>query len=100
MRQAEPPPAQEGLRLDKWLFYARFFKTRGIAAERIEGGGIRLNGQSCRKPSRLVRAGDQLTISARGHVSAITVSNMADRRGPAAEAQTMYQRLSDGDTET
>lgn len=79
------------LRLDKWLCHARFFKTRGLAAARIEGGGIRINGQPCRKPGRAVRPGDALTISAYGQVRLVTVLALGNRRGPAAEAQMLYR---------
>ena len=83
--------AQPGLRLDKWLCFARLFRTRGLAAERIEGGGLRLNGQPCRKPGRAVRPGDVLTISAQGRVRAVRVLALAERRGPASEAQLLYE---------
>lgn len=81
------------LRLDKWLFYARLFKSRGLAAERIEGGGIRLNGQPCRKPGRAVKPGDQLVISAFGHVRALEIVALGTRRGPASEAQELYAEV-------
>nr|WP_111298881.1 RNA-binding S4 domain-containing protein [Paracoccus saliphilus] len=88
--------AADGLRLDKWLFYARIFKTRGLAADRIEGGGIRVNGQPCRKPGRAVRPGDLLTVSAHGRVRSLTVTGLADRRGPAPDAQQLYLEDRDG----
>ncbi|MBM3606189.1 MAG: RNA-binding S4 domain-containing protein [Alphaproteobacteria bacterium] len=88
--------APDGLRLDKWLFYARIFKSRGLAADRIEGGGIRVNGQPCRKPGRCVRPGDQVTVSAYGQVRALTVAALAERRGPAPEARLMYMEDRDG----
>lgn len=88
--------AAEGLRLDKWLFYARIFKTRGLAADRIEGGGIRVNGQPCRKPGRAVRPGDSLTVSAHGRVRSLKVTGLTDRRGPASEAQQLYCEDRDG----
>ncbi|TJZ93778.1 RNA-binding S4 domain-containing protein [Paracoccus gahaiensis] len=81
----------DGLRLDKWLCHARVFKTRGLAAARIEGGGIRVNGQPCRKPGRAVRPGDRLTVSAHGDVRAMTVLALGERRGPPAEAQALYR---------
>lgn len=83
--------AAAGLRLDKWLCHARIFKTRGLAAARIEAGGIRVNGQPCRKPGRAVRPGDRLTVSAYGDVRALTVLALGERRGPPAEAQALYR---------
>ena len=88
--------AAGGLRLDKWLFFARVFKTRGLAADRIEGGGVRVNGQPCRKPGRAIRLGDRLTISAHGRVRVLTVAGLAERRGPAVEAQQLYTEDRDG----
>lgn len=85
----------DALRLDKWLFYARFFKSRGLAAERIEGGGIRLNGRPCRKPGRAIRPGDSLVISAHGRISSLRILALASRRGPASEAQELYLDLSE-----
>lgn len=79
-----------GQRLDKWLFFARFFKSRGLAAERVLAGGIRLNGQPCRKAGRLLRVGDKLTISAHGRVRALQICELGTRRGPASEARTLY----------
>ena len=81
------------LRLDKWLFHARLFKSRGLAAERIEGGGVRLNGQSCAKPGRSVRPGDRLTISAHGRVRSLEILALGHRRGPAPEARDLYRDL-------
>lgn len=88
--------AAEGLRLDKWLFYARFFKTRSLAAGRIEGGGIRVNGQPCHKPGRVIRPGDRLTVSAHGRLRVLTVTGLAERRGPASDAQQLYAEDRDG----
>ncbi|WP_405405736.1 RNA-binding S4 domain-containing protein [Paracoccus sp. Ld10] len=83
--------AAPGLRLDKWLCHARVFKTRGLAAARIEAGGIRVNGQPCRKPGRAVRPGDVLTVSAYQQVRVLTVVSLSDRRGPAADARLLYR---------
>lgn len=82
-----------GLRLDKWLFFARVFKSRAIAVQRIEAGGVRVNGQSCTKPGRLVRPGDRITVSAHGQVRALAVTALGQRRGPATEAQGLYHDL-------
>lgn len=87
---------QDALRLDKWLFFARLFKSRGLAAARIEAGGIRLNGQPCRKPGHVLRVGDALTVSANGRVRALRVMALGDRRGPATEARNLYLEYSDG----
>lgn len=84
---------QVALRLDKWLFHARLFKSRGLAAERIEGGGVRLNGQPCRKPGRAVKPGDVLVVSAHGRVRSLEIVDLGTRRGPASEAQTLYREI-------
>lgn len=81
------------MRLDKWLFFARLFKSRGLAADKVEGGGIRLNGQPCRKPGKTVRVGDEIVVSAHGQVRALRVLALGTRRGPASEAQGLYQEL-------
>lgn len=88
--------ANPGLRLDKWLFQARVFKSRALAAERITRGGIRVNGQSCLKPHRTIRPGDEVVISAHGRVRVLQVLELGHRRGPASEAQGLYRDLSDG----
>ncbi|WP_295045933.1 RNA-binding S4 domain-containing protein [uncultured Paracoccus sp.] len=83
----------DGLRLDKWLFFARVFKSRALAVERIEGGGIRVNDQPCNKPGKLVRPGDRIVVSAFGHVRALQIAAIGQRRGPATEAQALYLDL-------
>lgn len=83
----------EAVRLDRWLHFARVFKTRTLAAEAIGGGGIRLNGQSCRKPAQLVRQGDTVTVSAHGRVRALRVLRSGERRGPASDAVTLYEEI-------
>lgn len=87
----------DGLRLDKWLFHIRAFKTRGLAAARVEGGGVRVNGQPVRKAGRGVRPGDQVTLSANGQVRELRVLGLGLRRGPASEAQELYRELTDDD---
>ncbi|SNR53092.1 RNA-binding S4 domain-containing protein [Paracoccus sediminis] len=85
--------ASGGLRLDKWLFFARVFKSRAIAVERIEAGGIRVNSQPCNKPGKLVHPGDRIIVSAQGKVRALQVAALGQRRGPASEAQGLYREL-------
>lgn len=82
-----------GVRLDKWLFFARVFKSRAIASERIEAGGIRVNDQPCSKPGKLIRPGDRVIVSAHGRVRALQVEALGQRRGPAVEAQLLYHDL-------
>lgn len=83
----------EKTRLDLWLHHARLFRTRTIASEAIAAGGIRLNGQPCRKPAHSVRPGDQITVSAHGRVRVLRVAALAERRGPASEAQQLYLEI-------
>ncbi|MFD1883080.1 RNA-binding S4 domain-containing protein [Paracoccus pacificus] len=79
-----------------WLFHARVFKSRSLATERIQAGGIRLNGQPCRKPGHPVGPGDILTIATgSGQVRALEVLAPGTRRGPATEAATLYRDLTD-----
>ena len=84
---------QPKLRLDKWLFSARFFKNRELAAEVIESGHLRLNGQRCRKPGHSVMEGDTLTFPQGRVIRVIRVLALAERRGPAQEAQQLYHDL-------
>jgi ribosome-associated heat shock protein Hsp15 len=77
------------MRLDKWLWAARFFKTRSLAQKAIEGGKVRLNGDRP-KTSRELRAGDRLIVSVGRSEWSIEVLALSDKRGPAAEAQRLY----------
>lgn len=77
-------------RLDKWLWAARFFKTRTLATEAVAGGKVELNGDRP-KPARDVRVGDQLRIHLGPFVHAVTVRGIAERRGPASEAAALYE---------
>ena len=76
-------------RLDKWLCASRFYKTRQLAAEAINGGHVHLNGQRI-KPSRVVQIADKLTIHKTPFTFEITVEGLSSRRGPAKEAQQLY----------
>jgi ribosome-associated heat shock protein Hsp15 len=76
----------ENIRLDKWLWAARFFKTRSLAAEAVSGGKIKINGERP-KASRIVRQGDQIHIRRGPYEWTIIVKGIARRRGPAARAQ-------------
>jgi ribosome-associated heat shock protein Hsp15 len=81
---------QEDMRLDRWLWAARFFKTRGEAQLAIGGGHVHLNGQRV-KAARAVRPGDQLEITRGEERFEVRVLALAARRGPAAIARTLYE---------
>lgn len=81
----------EGLRIDKWLWFARFFKTRSLAASVVAEGEVMLNGAAVAKASVLVRPGDQVVLPAGKRRRRVTVLAVGDRRGPAPEAQALYR---------
>ncbi len=85
-------PAQK-LRIDKWLWHARFFKTRSLAAKVVSRGKLRVNGQPISKPAYMVAALDVLTFPQANDVRVIKVLAMGERRGPAPEAQQLYEDL-------
>lgn len=86
-----------GCRIDVWLWRARFFKTRSLAARMVEDGRIRLSraGAETRldKPSRTVKPGDSLVFALGERVVAVRIEDLGERRGPASEAQTLYSPL-------
>lgn len=79
-----------GVRLDKWLWAARFFKTRSLATQAIDGGHVHLNDERA-KPARLVKIGDRLQILNPGGQYQILVLALSEQRGPASVAQALYQ---------
>jgi ribosome-associated heat shock protein Hsp15 len=83
------PPVADALRLDKWLWCARFYRSRGLAQAAVEGGHVQVNGERSR-PSRLVRVGDQLGITRERERFEIQVTGIPARRGPATEARMHY----------
>ncbi len=85
---ARTDPVQR-VRIDKWLWAARFFKTRSLAAQAVEGGRVRLNGQRV-KPAKVLSAGDELAIRVGGLEWIVIVSMLDDRRGPAEAARRLY----------
>lgn len=80
-------------RLDKWLFHARFYRTRPLAQAAAESGRIRLNGARVIKPGHAVRCGDILTLRSGAQIMAVRIVALAERRGPAPEARTLYEIL-------
>jgi ribosome-associated heat shock protein Hsp15 len=79
------------IRLDKWLWVARFARSRTLAQEMCEKGRIRLNGNRVNKPGREIRPGDVLTLPAMRDVIVLRVLGSAERRGPATEARALYE---------
>lgn len=90
MQRNSDANATEGVRLDKWLWAARFFKTRSLATEAVNGGKVELNGLRP-KPSKDVKPGDQLRIRLGAFVHAITVRALSERRGPASAAALLFE---------
>jgi len=81
--------AGEKVRIDKWLWAARFFKTRSLASKAVSGGHVQVNGQRS-KPSRAVQIGDELQIRRGLSEFTVQVLELGDVRGPAAVARTLY----------
>jgi len=88
-RSPEESPTSAGLRLDKWLWCARFFRSRGLAQQAVEGGHVQVNGERA-KASRLVRVGDRLRITRERERFEVEVAGIPIRRGPADEARRHY----------
>jgi len=80
-------------RLDKWLFFCRFFKSRSLAANVVEGGGVRLNGRVEVKPAHAVKPGDRVAFPAGPYIRTVEVLAPGTRRGPAPEAQGLYREV-------
>ena len=85
-------PGMGDLRLDKWLWAARFFKSRTLAASACDGGKVHVNEQSA-KPSKVVRLGDLLHITLPRGKRIVRVAALAERRGGGAEAAALYEDL-------
>lgn len=81
-------------RLDKWLWAARFYKHRTAATDAVDGGKVKLNGMAV-KPAREVKPGDRIEITIEEDVRVVIVRAIADRRGPASVAQTLYEETPD-----
>lgn len=90
---AREAPASGPQRLDKWLWFARFVKTRTLAADLISAGKVRLNRVRAEKPAQTVRPGDVLTIVSNRQVRLVRVLGIAERRGPSAAARVLYEEL-------
>lgn len=81
------------IRIDKWLWQARFAKSRALAVDLVTAGRVRLNGQKLEKPGRAVGPGDVLTLALGAEVRVVRILACGTRRGPAPEAATLYERI-------
>jgi ribosome-associated heat shock protein Hsp15 len=95
--RAEAGSSPEPVRVDKWLWAARFFKTRALAAEAIDGGKVEINGQKP-KPAKTVRVGDEVRLRLGPYEYQLTVRGLSGRRGPASEAVKLYEEDPAGKT--
>ena len=84
----------ESLRIDRWLWFARFFKSRSLAAKICAERRVRVNGTIVTKPNHRVRTGDVLTFPQGREIRVVRVAELGFRRGPAAEAKTLFEDLS------
>jgi ribosome-associated heat shock protein Hsp15 len=80
----------ERVRIDKWLWAARFFKTRSLATEAVAGGKVEVNGERA-KPAKPVQAGDEVRLRQGPYEYVLLVRGLAERRGPASVAASLYQ---------
>ena len=85
------------VRIDKWLWAARFFKTRSLARNAIQGGKVRLNDARA-KPAKTLELGDELRIQRGEETWVVHVEQLSDRRGPASEAQKLYRETDESRT--
>ncbi|HVF65940.1 MAG TPA: RNA-binding S4 domain-containing protein [Casimicrobiaceae bacterium] len=87
--EGEAAPRSGRIRLDKWLWAARFFKTRSLATAAIESGQVRVNGERV-KPARAVHVGERVSVQKSGITLEVEITDVADRRGSATEAAKLY----------
>lgn len=85
---------EQAIRLDKWLWAARFYKTRALARETIEGGKVHYNGQRS-KPSKAVEVGAMITLRQGNEEKTVVIEQIAQQRRGAAEAQALYSETSE-----
>jgi ribosome-associated heat shock protein Hsp15 len=88
----------DSVRLDKWLWAARFFKTRSLATDAIAGGKVDVNGDRA-KPAKAIKPGDEIRLRNGPYEHILVVRQLGDRRGPASVAQTLYEETEASRTE-
>lgn len=86
------------MRIDKWLWAARFYKTRSLASDAVDGGHVEVNGERA-KPSKQIRVGDELRVRLNQNTHVIHVRGLSERRGPASEARTLYDETAESRAE-
>lgn len=86
--------ADDRVRVDKWLWAARFFKTRSLASEAVDGGKVEVNGDRA-KPAKLIKPGDRLRVRLGPYEHVLIVQALAERRGPASVAQSLYEETTE-----
>ena len=82
--------AQQSMRIDRWLWFARFFKSRTLAAKVVQSGGVRINGTLVSKSKTNVKPGDELRFRQNQRERVVKIMNIGTRRGPASEAELLY----------
>lgn len=90
MTNSSQDAAEQRVRIDKWLWAARFFKTRSLAAQAVEGGRVKVNDERA-KAAKALRAGDRVTMQLGADEWIVVVVELSERRGPAAAAQQLYR---------
>jgi ribosome-associated heat shock protein Hsp15 len=88
---------QDRQRLDKWLWFARFAKTRTLSSKLVASGFVRVNGQRVDTPAKPLAVGDVLTVALGRTTLVLRVEGLGSRRGPAEEARTLYTDIGSGD---
>jgi ribosome-associated heat shock protein Hsp15 len=84
----------DSVRIDKWLWAARFFKTRSLATAAVDGGKVEINGEHA-KPSKNVKPGDTIRLRLGPYEHILVVKDLGERRGPASVAQTLYEETAE-----
>ncbi|MFK7791581.1 MAG: RNA-binding S4 domain-containing protein [Devosiaceae bacterium] len=92
MAKTEPETAEK-LRIDRWLFFSRLVKSRSLASKIIDNGQVRVNGEKTHQAKRAIGPGDVLTLALPPGIKIVKVVACGTRRGPATEAQTLYDDL-------
>ncbi|PHX96852.1 MAG: RNA-binding protein [Gemmatimonadetes bacterium] len=96
--EEEVPAASTSVRVDKWLWAARFYKTRALSADAVAGGKVEVGGERV-KPARGVRVGEQVSIRLGPYLQLVVVRALSERRGPASVAVTLYEETAESKAE-